>query len=71
MLFLVLYNANIGFTRLKKHSSKSYTTTEIFFTITLTELIDKRKFVKAIWDKILITFIILLSVFKRVTIYFS
>lgn len=70
MLFQGFSNIDIEFTKLEKLTWRFYTTTKALSTTNKVKLIDKRKFVKAILDKYLETFVIyVVSLEAEILIY--
>ena len=65
MLFLTLSNANVQFVE-KELTWRSYTTAKTLPTIKRVELIDKKKFAKAVLDKNSKTFVIHVAFFNLV-----
>ena len=64
MLFLAFSNIDIEFTKLKKLTWRSYTTTKALSITNRVEFINKKEFVKMALDKNLETFVILYQPYR-------
>lgn len=67
--FFSFSNTNIEFMELGKLSLRSYNIVEVLFTISIVELIDKRKFVKVALNKNSETFVIYTTFLKTMQIH--